>query len=46
MRVDTPLTMLAEQALSEWSLEGARLEPISISENTVFRVDKDDQTYV
>lgn len=46
MRVDTPLTMLAEQALSEWSLEGARLEPVSISENTVFRVDKDDQTYV
>lgn len=46
MKIDKSLTMLAERALSEWLLEGARLEPISIWENVVFRVNKDGQTYV
>ena len=46
MKIDKSLTMLAERALSEWLLEGARLEPINIWENVVFRVNKDGQTYV
>lgn len=40
------LRAVAERALTEWDLQGPRLELISISENTVFRVDTDaGQTY-
>ena len=40
------LRVVAERALHEWELRNARLELISISENTVFRVDTDaGETY-
>lgn len=41
------LRAIAERALDEWDICAAQLELISISENTVFRVDTDsDETYV
>ncbi len=41
------LRAIAEQALDEWDIPAVQLELISISENTVFRVDTDaDETYV
>ena len=41
------LGAIAERALDEWDICAARLELISISENTVFRVDTDvGETYV
>ena len=35
----TTLRAIAERALDEWDIPAAQLELISISENTVFRVD-------
>ena len=41
------LRAIAERALDEWDIPAVQLELISISENTVFRVDTDaDETYV
>ena len=41
------LRAIAERALDEWDICAAQLELISISENTVFRVDTDtDEIYV
>ena len=41
------LRAIAERALDEWDICAAKLELISISENTVFRLDTDsDETYV
>ena len=37
----TTLRAIAERALDEWDIPAAQLELISISENTVFRVDTD-----
>ena len=45
-RVGSELRKLAEQALAEWGLDGARIEPVSLSENASFRVDKAGQAYV
>ncbi|MEO2005243.1 MAG: phosphotransferase [Candidatus Poribacteria bacterium] len=43
---ENTLRAIAERALTEWDLQGPRLELISISENTVFRVDADaGETY-
>ena len=43
----TTLRAIAERALDEWDIPAAQLELISISENTVFRVDTDSsETYV
>ena len=41
------LRAIAKRALDEWDIPAVQLELISISENTVFRVDTDaDETYV
>ena len=41
------LRAIAERALDEWDIPAAQIEMISISENTVFRVDTDSsETYV
>ena len=41
------LRAIAERALDEWDIPAAQIELISISENTVFRVDTDSsETYV
>lgn len=45
-RVDSELRRLAEQALTHWGLDGARIELVSIRENVTFRVDKGGQAYV
>ena len=45
-RVGSELRKLAEQALADWGLDGARIEPVSLSENAGFRVDKAGQAYV
>ena len=43
----TTLRAIAERALDEWDIPTAQIELISISENTVFRVDTDSgETYV
>ena len=44
--VNAALRALAGQALGEWDLDGAHLEPIGISENASFRVDAPDKRYV
>lgn len=44
--VNAALLALAVQALREWDLEGAQLEPIGISENASFRVDGRRKRYV
>ena len=44
--VNAALRALAVQALREWDLDGARLEPIGISENASFRVDGPRGRYV
>ncbi|MDE0178299.1 MAG: phosphotransferase [Gammaproteobacteria bacterium] len=44
--VNAALRALAGQALAEWDLDGAHLEPIGISENASFRVDAPDKRYV
>ena len=36
---DPAVLALAERALPHWELEGSRLEPFSVSENVVFRVE-------
>ena len=46
MQIDNALLEFARQTLAEWSLDGAHLEPISVSENVAFRVDKEGHTYV
>ena len=43
---DPRLRALAVQALAEWGLEDARLQPIGISENVSFRVDTAEKRYV
>ena len=43
---DPRLRALAVQALTEWELEDARLQPVGISENITFRVDAVDKRYV
>ena len=43
---DPRLKALAVQALTEWELEDARLQPVGISENITFRVDAADKRYV
>lgn len=40
------LRALAVRALAAWELDGARLEPVSVSENVAFRVDTADATFV
>ena len=44
--IDSRLQALAVQALPEWELADACLEPIGISENATFRVDTPDKQYV
>ena len=44
--VNAALRELAVQALVEWDLDGAHLEPIGISENASFRVDGPGKRYV
>lgn len=44
--VTAALRVLAAQALAEWNLEGAHVEPIGISENASFRVDGPGKRYV
>ena len=44
--IDSRLQALAVQALPEWELADAHLEPIGISENATFRVDTPDKRYV
>lgn len=44
--VDAALHTLAVQALAEWDLDGAHLEPIGVSENASFRVDGPGKRYV
>jgi len=46
MQIDNDLLEFARQTLPEWSLEGAQIEPITVSENVTFRVDKDGLSYV
>ena len=46
MQIDNALFEYARQTLPEWSLDGAQLEPISVSENVAFRVIKDGKSYV
>ena len=46
MRIDDTLLEFARQTLPEWSLESAQIEPITVSENVTFRVDKDELSYV
>ena len=43
---DRRLRALAVQALTEWELEDARIQPVGISENITFRVDAVDKRYV
>ncbi len=44
--VNAALRRLALQALAEWDLDAAHLEPIGISENASFRVDGPGRRYV
>ena len=44
--VTAALRALAVQALAEWDLDGADIEPIGISENASFRVDGPGKRYV
>ena len=44
--VTAALRSLAVQALAEWDLDGARLQPIGISENASFHVDGPSKRYV
>ena len=46
MQIDETLLEFARQTLPEWSLEGAQIEPITVSENVTFRVDKAELSYV
>ena len=44
--VNAALRELAVRALAEWDLDGARIDPIGISENASFRVDGPGKRYV